>query len=240
MKLDFRPVSPTDISRYEAKPEDVRHRATSELGRDFLAHTGRPMHKWIDYLDLYDRYFAPFRGRPITFLEIGVDRGGSLEMWRRYFGPEATICGIDISPACAEVVTPPSIVRIGSQEDPAFLRSVVAEIGPPDIILDDGSHIATHQRVSFETLFPLLADGGIYAIEDMHTAYWPEYEGGRRRAGTAVDLVNHLVDSLNGWWHPDPTLADKSAILGVHNYESISFIEKGRKERPANMHVGSL
>lgn len=240
MKLEFRRRSPSDISAYEARPEAVRHRAKSELGRLFFGHSGRPMHKWVDYLDLYDRHFAPFRGQPIVFLEIGVDRGGSLDLWRRYFGPEATICGIDINPSCTKAVTAPNIVRIGSQSDPVFLRSVIAEIGQPHIILDDGSHIATHQRVSFETLFPLLCDGGIYAIEDMHTAYWPEYEGGRRRPGTAVDLVNHLVDSLNGWWHPDPTLADKSSILGVHNYESISFIDKGHKERPANMHVGTL
>lgn len=239
MKLAFRRTSPTDVVAYEARAEDIRHRSESALGREFFDHTGRPMHKWVDYLDLYDRHFAQYRGQPIVFLEIGVDRGGSLEMWRRYFGPAATICGVDISPACAEVVTPPNMVRIGSQADPHFLLSVVEEIGRPHIILDDGSHIASHQRISFETLFPVLRDGGIYAIEDMHTAYWPEYEGGRRRPGTAVDLVNHLVDSLNGWWHSDPTLADKTSILGVHNYESISFVEKGLKERPANMHVGS-
>ena len=238
MELKFKRENPTDISHYEASPDEIRHRATSELGRLFFEHKGRPMHKWVDYLDLYDRHFARFRGRPITFLELGVDRGGSLEMWRRYFGTEAVICGIDINPNCANVVTAPNLVRIGSQANPDFLRSVIAEIGAPDIILDDGSHIATHQRVSFETLFPLLRDGGVYAIEDIHTAYWPEYEGGRRRPGTAVDLVNHLVDSLNGWWHSDPTLADKTAILGIHNYESISFIDKGQKERPANLHVG--
>lgn len=240
MKLDFRPGSPTDISRYEARPEDIRHRAKSELGREYFGHTGRPMHKWVDYLDLYDRHFAQFRGQPIVLIEIGVWQGGSLEMWRRYFGPDATICGIDINPECAGVVTPPNTVRIGSQADPNFLRSVVAEIGRPHIVLDDGSHIASHQIISFEALYPLLRDGGIYAIEDMHTAYWPEYQGGRGRPGTAVDLVNHLVDSLNGWWHSGMTAVDKTSILGVHNYERISFIEKGQKERPAHFEAGSL
>ncbi len=67
----------------------------------------------------------------------------------------------------------PNQVRIGSQDDPAFLRSVIDEMGSPDIILDDGSHVSDHQKISFETLWPLLKVGGLYVIEDLHTAYFP-------------------------------------------------------------------
>ena len=103
-------------------------------------------------------------------IEIGVFEGGSLDMWQRYLGADASIVGIDINPGCADRVDPPNVVHIGSQADRAFLEGVVAEFGAPELILDDGSHIARHQRASFEILFPLLQDGGLYIIEDTHTS----------------------------------------------------------------------
>jgi hypothetical protein len=59
----------------------------------FTRNTGRIIHKWIDYFDLYHRTLARFRGKPIKFLEVGVQNGGSAQMWRDYLGPEATIIG---------------------------------------------------------------------------------------------------------------------------------------------------
>jgi hypothetical protein len=84
-------------------------------------------------------------------LEIGVFKGGSLELWREYFGPAATIFGVDVNPKCADYVTAPNQVRIGSQDDALFLEKVVLEIGTLDIVLDDDSHIGHHQRRSFES-----------------------------------------------------------------------------------------
>jgi hypothetical protein len=163
------------------------------------SHGGSVIHKWEHYLPLYDRYFGPFRNefvgvgghrRPLRFLEIGVFRGGSLEVWRRFFGPDAVIAGIDIDPACARFDGVAAMVRIGSQDDPEFLRQVVAEMGGVDAVLDDGSHVASHQRASFGTLFPLLSESGVYMIEDTHTAYWPGWhEGGLRRRGTAIEFA---------------------------------------------------
>ena len=67
--------------------------------------------------------------RALRFLEIGVSHGGSLEVWRKYFGPDAVIHGLDIDPQCAYVV-PPSVARvhIGSQGDKELLRRVVEEM----------------------------------------------------------------------------------------------------------------
>jgi hypothetical protein len=95
-------------------------------------------------------------------LEIGVWKGGSLDMWRKFFGPDATLFGVDINSDCARFDGKSASVRIGSQDDPEFLRGVVKEMGKVDIVLDDGSHIASHQRASFEALFPLLSEGGLY------------------------------------------------------------------------------
>lgn len=221
--------------------ERFRPRSTSDLGRMFFDHKGRIAHKWADNLDIYDRYFAPFRNSDVIMLEIGVSLGGSLELWRRYFGDKATIFGIDIDPACASRFDRPNQVRIGSQADPVFLRSVVKEMGAPDIILDDGSHVANHQMASFRTLWPLLKPGGLYAIEDMHTAYWPgEFEGGFRRPGTAIEMVKQILDDMHGWYHEKPTdLVARDEVVGIHAHESIVFIEKAPKERPVSLQVGT-
>ena len=206
----------------------------------FFANEGRLAHKWVHYLPVYDRVLAPFKDAAPRMLEIGVSFGGSLEMWRNYFGPKATIFGIDIEPRCAGRVDPPNQVRIGSQDDPDFLRGVVAEMGGgPNIILDDGSHIARHQRASFETLWPLLAHGGLYMIEDIHTAYWPWMEGGYRRAGTAVAMIKDLIDDQHGWHHSRGqgyALAEEIGEIRV--FDSIVVIEKTQRLRPGHFRIG--
>ena len=228
----------TDLSDSEVDKLSRQH--DNELARLFFHHEGRITQKWVHYLGLYDKYLSRFRGRPVRMLEIGVNRGGSLQLWREYLGKDALIFGVDLNPECAELADPPTQIRIGSQADPDFLKSVVAEMGTPDIIIDDGSHVARHQQVSFETLFPLLAPGGIYVIEDMHTAYWRgEWGGGYKRSGTAVELVKQLVDDMHGWWHRrSEKMARKEDILAIHVHDSITFIEKGPREKPRHVRIG--
>ena len=98
------------------------------------------VHKWHHYLPIYEKYFSPYRDVAPKFLEIGVSKGGSLALWRKYFGSKATIFGIDRDLACQALDGENGQVRIGSQDDPDFLKNVVSEMGGVDIILDDGSH----------------------------------------------------------------------------------------------------
>lgn len=213
--------------------------ATSDLARMTFGHTGRVVDKWTHYLDHYDRHFSRFRNTQVKMLEIGVFKGGSLEIWREYFGPDATIFGVDINPECADLVTQPNQVRIGSQADPDFLLNVVEEMGGVDIVLDDGSHIAPHQRASFETLWPMLSDKGIYAVEDVHTAYWPGgYEGGYRRSGSAIEFGKTVVDDMHGWYHAKgEQLVRKDEVDGVHFYDSIFFIDKKKSDPPMSVRL---
>ncbi|HYI39434.1 MAG TPA: class I SAM-dependent methyltransferase [Allosphingosinicella sp.] len=171
-------------------------------------------------------------------LEIGVSKGGSLAMWRSYFGPRATIYGIDVNPDCAGYVDGPNQVRIGSQDDPDFLRRVVKEMGGIDVVLDDGSHVARHQQTSFETLFPLLNERGLYAIEDLHTAYWPNYGGGYGRQGSAIELLKRSVDDIHHWYHPHPPAAGGADVAAVHFHDSIAVVEKGGARRPIHAQMG--
>lgn len=218
--------------------EEIRGGYEGPLADIFFGPKTRLVDKWLHYLPVYEKHFGPYRDTDLKFLEIGVFKGGSLEMWRKYFGPNSKICGIDIDPACADYETPGTTVRIGSQADPEFLRTVVDELGAPDIILDDGSHVAAHQDASFRTLFPLLKDGGLYVIEDLHTAYWPQWEGGYRRKGTAIELVKTMIDDMHGWYHDLGTSTPGQTEIGaIHVYDSMVFIEKQKKQRPAYIRI---
>jgi hypothetical protein len=205
----------------------------------FFDHHGRVADKWDHYLPFYDRVFAPYRPIPIRMLEIGVMNGGSLELWRKYFGPEATIFGIDINPECAARVDPPNQVRIGSQADPDFLRAVVGEMGGVDIVLDDGSHIAEHQMASFKALWPLLSVGGLYVMEDLHTAYWAKWDGGLRRPGTAIELVKQLIDDMHARYHAQPEeLAGHAELGSILIADSIVAIKKVNRLPTGHLMVG--
>ena len=122
------------------------------------------MFSW-DYLRHYQTLFAPWRDEPINLIEIGVENGPSLTVWKNFF-PHARIIGIDINPECRRFAGDRVVIEIGSQEDPGLLHRVCAEY-PPSIIIDDASHLAHHIVYSFKCLFPMLQPGGVYVVEDM-------------------------------------------------------------------------
>lgn len=144
------------------------------LYQDFLrgAEGRPPVDKWHHYFDVYHQHFAAYRNRQPTVLEIGVQNGGSLHMWRDYFGPGARLFGADIDPACATRGPAGARIFIGDQSDPAFLNRIVEETGPIDIVIDDGGHTANQMIVSFETLYPHVRAPGVYLVEDTCTQFW--------------------------------------------------------------------
>ena len=149
-------------------------------------------HKWLGYFPIYEEVFGHLKKPRV--LEIGVYKGASLELWRRYFG--SRIVGIDIDPDCARFDSEETPVRIGSQSDPVFLQSVVDEFGPFDLIIDDGGHFSSHQIASFNCLFDALTDDGIYFVEDCETAYW-HHTGQRDQAVSFIDFARYLVDLMH-------------------------------------------
>ena len=132
----------------------------------------RVMHKWDHYFEVYERFCRPSAVATRCVLEIGVQLGGSVEMWRDYFGPATRIYGIDINPDAKQQEDIVTKVFIGDQQDRGFLRSVLREIGTPDVVIDDGGHTANQQITAFEELYPALSDNGLYFVEDTHTSLW--------------------------------------------------------------------
>lgn len=194
----------------------------------FWTHDGPIIDKWHHYLPLYEKYLTPWRGRPVRMLEIGVSRGGSLKLWRDFLGPEAVIFGIDIDPDCARLNGEAGQVRIGSQASPAFLRKVVAEMGGVDIVLDDGSHVSAHMKASLDALFPLLSEGGLYIVEDIHACYWTSFGGGYRRSGSFIETAKTMIDDLHHWYHSQGERIGATAghLGAMHVYDSMIVLEK--------------
>jgi cephalosporin hydroxylase len=238
-KTDRRPLSPEELAFSPEEALASLPQPWSRLETLFATNRGRYFSKWPHYLRFYEQAFEKHVGLPVRMLEIGVQYGGSLDLWRKYFGGDAVLFGIDIDPKCLKRVDAPNQVRIGSQDDPEFLRRVVDEMGGLDIVLDDGSHVASHQRTSFRALWPLLATGGVYVIEDIHSSYWQTWEGGYRRPGTAVELVKELIDDLHGWFHAEGEAHVPREELGqIVIGDSIVAIHKVNRGRPGYIGVG--
>ena len=147
----------------------------SDLERYFDdVHDGPGVWKWRHYLDIYTKHLARFRGAAnFTFVEIGVYSGGSLRMWRHFFGERARIVGVDLSPKVlayentSEYGSPQ--IFVGDQCDTNFWRRALAHTGPVDVLLDDGSHKAADQIATLQAVWPHLSRGGVYMTEDLMT-----------------------------------------------------------------------
>lgn len=210
--------------------------AGNPLLQDFLTNGGLSIHKWLDYFEVYHRAFERFRGQPITFVEIGVQNGGSAHMWRRYFGSQARIVGVDIDPNCKALEKEGFEVWIGDQGDVRFWDQFTAAIPEVDVILDDGGHSMLQQIVTFEALFPTLRHGGVYLCEDTHTSYFPAHGGGMGREGTFLNYVKGLIDEMHAWYHAPLSqiqysdIANELYSIGV--YDSIVVMERRIKNPP--------
>jgi hypothetical protein len=209
----------------------------------FDQHQGRLLHKWSGYFEVYHRHLQRWCGQSPTVLEIGVFHGGSLQMWRDYFGPGAKIHGIDINPECRKIVEPGCQVHIGSQSDRAFLRKLLAEIGPVDIVIDDGGHRMEQLLVSFQELFFSMKADGVYIAEDLHTCYWRDYGGGYRNPASFMEVAKQLIDQLHAWHSRDRNSFLPDAFTGsahsMHFYDSMLVIEKRDMAPPQYLYCGS-
>lgn len=221
------------MEKYVVEPSPLE---VNPLLHDFITNGGRSIHKWIDYFEIYHRAFARYRARPITFLEIGVQNGGSLHMWRRYFGPQARIIGIDVDPNCKALQKEGFEIWIGNQADPVFWKEFSRKTPVIDIVLDDGGHTMEQQTVTFDALFPILSNGGTYLCEDTHTSYFPAHGGGVQRPGTFLEYIKELIDDMHAWYH-EPLATLDSSYMANHLYsigvfDSIVVMEKRRKNPP--------
>ena len=202
--------------------------------RDIFYTVPKSSDKWDRYFDVYDRHLEKYKGHDITFVEVGVQNGGSIDMWSKYFGPNSRIFGIDIDPKCAELKydNPNVKILIGDQSSPDFWNSVLPEIGNIDVFIDDGGHYMNQQIVTFESIFPKLNPEGTFICEDCHTSYWPGNGGGYKNPDSFIEYSKDFIDLINYNWMESgkENIRMKyriaSDISGVFFYDSMVVFEK--------------
>lgn len=174
--------------------------------------------KHSTYFNAYDDLFSKYRGKKISFVEIGVFGGGSLFMWRDYFGPQARIIGIDLNPEAKAFEKHGFEIYIGSQSDENFWKEFIATVGPIDVALDDGGHTYLQQIATTEMLLPHIKDGGMMVVEDTHTSYM---DGFGPRKFSFLKYVNILIDSINSRFSSLDSTKSNMRIFSIQCYESI-------------------
>ena len=185
--------------------------------------------KWDHYFEIYERHFGKFVGQEVHALEIGVYSGGSLHMWREYFGPKSHIYGVDIEPACKIYEAEGTIgIFVGDQADREFWARFREAVPHLDLVIDDGGHSAEQQIVSFEELLPHLRPGGVYCCEDIHG--YPDNDFADYLFAFSKELNDHR-GSLENVRNNDrravkDTTKKQAEINSVHLYPYLAIIEK--------------
>jgi cephalosporin hydroxylase len=171
----------------------------SKLFQIFKSHKGKVLYKWSSYINVYNNYFLKYQKNKISLLEIGVQNGGSLEVWAKYFTKAKYIIGCDIDKKCGGLKFTDKRIAIfvGDVNRPQTYNKIYNKSSSFDIIIDDGSHKSFDIIQSFLLYFPLLKHGGVYIIEDLHCSYWEEYDGGLYNPHSSISFFKNLLDIIN-------------------------------------------
>lgn len=170
--------------------------------------------KHSNYFDIYDSELEEYRNKAITFVEVGVLNGGSLFMWREFFGEDAKVIGIDFNPEAKKWEREGFQIFIGNQADPKFWESFFSEVGPVDIILDDGGHTNLQQIVTTSCCLPYINDNGKLLVEDTHASYMARFNNPSRYS--FIGFVDRVIGSLHS----------RSGELNINNKKYSDTIDK--------------
>lgn len=214
-------------SDWSSLPPIARSTQDQFLLKYFDNHTtGHGIWKFVHYFDIYERHFSRFRGKEVNVLEIGVFSGGSLEMWKEYFGPRCTIYGVDIEPSCKTYENESVRVFIGDQADRTFWHRMKKEVPKIDIVIDDGGHAPNQQIVTLEELLPHVRPAGVYLCEDVTGVFnnYSSYIHGLAQQLNALNLQQNFDNHDRR--QVCTTNLFQSAVDSVHLYPFVTVIEK--------------
>lgn len=230
--------------------------ARSTLATLYSRHQGKISDKWSIYISIYERLFSELDDRPLRVLEIGIQNGGSLEIWSEFF-PEATrIVGCDINEACRRLTysDPRISVVVGDANTDEVEEAITAYSQKFDLVIDDGSHRSGDIIRSFARYFPRLEDDGLFVVEDLHCSYWSEFEGGLFDPVSSMAFFKRLADIINHehWGISDARTAllesftkaysvafDEELLGHIHAIEFLNSVCVIRKKSPANNRLGT-
>lgn len=170
-----------------------------KLAQLYAQHHGKVTDKWASYLSLYEREFERRRDSVKSLLEVGVQNGGSLEIWGSYFSQAELIVGCDINPKCGELAYDDPRIRVvvGDATQPETKAKILEIASQFDVVIEDGSHIPREVIATFLQLWPHVKPGGVFIAEDLHCDYFATHEGGIKRRDIANRFFAELVHVIN-------------------------------------------
>ena len=189
----------------ETQSEDGQpEQQASTTGRPSLydihhAHDDFVSDKWTGILIHYERLLKDHRDRDVRLLEIGVQNGGSLQIWAKYFEAGRRFLGCDINPGCGELEfgDPRISVMVHDAGAPVAKTEAMRICGQFDLIIDDGSHMSGDIIRAFLSFFPTLTRDGIFVVEDMACSFWQEFEGGLDHDTSSLAFFKEVADVIN-------------------------------------------
>ena len=194
--------------------------------------------KHSGYFQVYEQIFRNFIDSKFTFVEVGIHNGGSLFMWREFFGKDARIIGIDLNPKAKQFEKYGFEIFIGDQSSKKFWSNFYNEVGNIDILLDDGGHTYEQQIVSVVSSIDFINNNGMIVVEDTHTSYFKKF--GYPSKHTFINWAKKLIDNINSR-SEDVTVQNpifKNIIHSIEFFESIVVFkvnkEKSLDSRPTS------
>lgn len=196
--------------------------------------------KWPSYLEIYERHFNKFVGKRPVVVEVGICHGGSLEMWKKYFGADATVIGIDIYEDFVNTTIDGCELVLGDQNDPEFWNTFFQTHPDIDVFIDDGGHQAHQQITTAESVWSHMKEGSVFLCEDTHTSYFPDYFDRSGKYKTFIEYSKNLLEILHINYRIDSErnseldrLVDLYKDLNcICYYDSVVVLEKKRQLNP--------
>jgi len=186
--------------------------------------------KWNNYFGIYENIFKKYINKKITFVEVGIGSGGSLFMWRKFFGSKARIIGIELNPEAKKLEKHGFEIFIGDQADPIFWKKFFKKVGKINILLDDGGHKNIQQITTFMESIKFIKDDGKIIVEDTHTSYMKKKGFKNPSKYSFINFCFFLVENL----HRRNPMTNKNLnyfskkIKQINFYDSIVEISIGK------------
>ena len=191
-----------------------------KCGCDKVVH-----HQYEKYYGFALDFIADKKG---SMIEVGIDRYLSLSLWKDVL-PNLFVYGIDISQQSEGEGY--KVFRADQSKD-TQLDEVIEDIKhrPVWLIIDDGSHVPEHQLSTFNKLFPLLEEGGVYIIEDVEVSYWKRgglysyaTNYGYKHPKSIIEVFKENVDCVNMEFCGADYKAEEHKVKHGDQIKSVTF-----------------
>ena len=187
---------------------------------------GEEFNKRKNFIETYEEKFFRFKNKKdLRILELGIDGGGSLQLWEQYFPNASLILGVDIDLGLCRIEQNQKIRLIGGDLSKLETYDNIKMYGGFDLIIDDGSHRADDIIIAFGNLFPILKEDGYYSIENLY------YTGtGDRNNCNLKNYMINLMLTTNGIvdCQDDPSYLTELSwwIRSIHFEKELCIIHK--------------